>query len=134
MTDISIPVYSDQDLSPRAMDVIRAVVDDAYPEHKITFNGWTGNRMQKVLVLGRAPDGGWENVEFVYTYSIAQIMSKANAASVLASALRQFIETPDPIEFNSTPVLWRGYDISNHTHRTRLLSPSCGPPCAVPAH
>jgi DNA polymerase I-like protein with 3'-5' exonuclease and polymerase domains len=98
MTDILIPVYSDQDLTPRAVEVLRAIVDDAYPEHKISFQQWVGVE-GKVLAFGKGPEHNY-GCEVIFTYSVAQIMSKANAASVLKAALRQFIEEPEPIPFD----------------------------------
>lgn len=95
---ITIPVYSEQALSPRASEVIRAIVDSTYPEHEIKFRQWTGE-FGKVLIFGRVPEGKYKNVEFIRTYSIAQVMSKANAASVIGAALRRFITEPDPIPF-----------------------------------
>jgi len=110
MSNITIPVYSEQDLSPRAVEVLRAIVDDAYPEHQIKFKQWNGSRVQgKVLVFGSGPEGTHNQAEFVFTYSVAQIMSKANAASVLKAALRQFIEEPEPIPFGhpqGAPFVW----------------------------
>jgi hypothetical protein len=100
VTDILVPVYSDQDLTPRAVEVLRAIVDDAYPEHKITFCDWKRYRStkRKLLVFGKAPEDAtsWQPI---FTYSVAQIMSKANAASVLKASLRQFIEEPEPVPF-----------------------------------
>jgi DNA polymerase I-like protein with 3'-5' exonuclease and polymerase domains len=110
MTDILIPVYADQDLTPRSVEVLRAIVDAAFPEHHIIFKTWNGSRVTgKVLVFGKGPEGGHNQAEFVYTYSVAQIMSKANAASVIKAALRQFIEEPEPVPFDkpiSAPYAW----------------------------
>jgi len=97
---ITIPVYSEQDLTPRAMEVIRAIVDSSFPEHTIKFKASIYDFNNKVLIFGKPPVGKIAGrTEFVYTYSIAQIMSKANAASVLAAGIRQFISEPDPIPF-----------------------------------
>lgn len=98
--NITIPVHSDQDLSPRAAEVIRAITDDAFPEHIIKFVQWNNLDLDaKVLVMGRAPEGKYQGITWVHTYSVAQIMSKANAASVFKAALRQFLEEPEPIPF-----------------------------------
>jgi hypothetical protein len=100
MTDILIPVYSDQDLTPRSLEVLRAIVDDAYPEHHIRFNLWNGSRkVPQLLVFGKAPETTISDMGLVFTYSVAQIMSKANAASVLKASLRQFIEEAEPVPF-----------------------------------
>lgn len=96
---IVIPVYSEQELSPRAAEVLRAVTDEAYPEHNISYCEWSDLDRQ-VLVFGKAPENhGGSGIQWVYTYSIAQMMTKANAASVIKAALRQFIEEPEKIPF-----------------------------------
>jgi len=98
--NITIPVYSEQELTPRAAEVLRAIVDDAYPEHTIKFKPFDEFFDLEVLVFGKVSEFFPTNeLKIVYTYSIAQMMSKANAASVIKSALRQFIEAPDPIPF-----------------------------------
>lgn len=102
---ITIPVYSEQELSPRAVEVIRAITNSAYPEHEISFCTFVyqaGRR--KALVFGRAPDFPFKDMEYIYTYSVAQIMTKANAASALKAALRFFIDEPEPIPFDSIKV------------------------------
>jgi DNA polymerase I-like protein with 3'-5' exonuclease and polymerase domains len=109
--NITIPVYSEQALSPRAVDVIRSIVNDAYPDHTIKFVEHAYGYTEKVLVFGKAPVGTNTGAEFVYTYSIAQIMTKANAASVLTAAIRQFVEEPDPIPFRQPLVTYSPSDI-----------------------
>jgi DNA polymerase I-like protein with 3'-5' exonuclease and polymerase domains len=74
------------------MEVIRAIVDSSFPDHEIKFrerNAWD----QFVLVFGRAPEDAGHS-QLIYTYSIAQLMSKANAASVLTAGIQQFITEP----------------------------------------
>jgi DNA polymerase I-like protein with 3'-5' exonuclease and polymerase domains len=97
--NIVIPVYSEQELSPRSMEVLRGIVDDSYPGHVIKFQQ-SNSSDNKVLVFGKAPQVvPAHGVRYVYTYSIAQMMTKANAASVIKAALRQFIEEPEPVPF-----------------------------------
>lgn len=95
-------------------------MNDAYPQHDISFRPARLGSDLRILVFGRGPDHRTYNGSFVFTYSIAQIMSKANAASVLAAALRQFVMEPDPIPF--TEPQWsfnagnvRGMDFSKPT-------------------
>jgi hypothetical protein len=94
-----------RDLTPRAIEVIRAVMDDSFPEHTIKFTPWN-KRFRPVeydgavLVFGRAPEGAViSGVRYVYTYSIAQVMSKSNAASVLKAAVQQVIQQQEPVPF-----------------------------------
>lgn len=96
--NITVPVYSEQALSPRAAEVLRAIVDATYPEHTVKFRPYTMND-RKVLVFGSITQVPLTGREFIRTYSIAQIMSKANAASVIGAALRRFITEPEPVPF-----------------------------------
>lgn len=106
---ITIPVYSEQELTPRASQVIRAIVDEFYPGQDIKFKPW-GRVERRVLVFGAAPADS-TGVELVYTYSIAQIMSKANAGTVLAAGIRQFLTEPEPIPFKEPVRVWNFEDI-----------------------
>ena len=105
--EITIPVYSKQDLSPRASEVIRAIVDSEYPQHKIKFRLYRPGYDTKVIVFGKAPDEiNKLGVEYIYTYSVAQLMVKPNSGSVLGSALRQYLKEPEPIPFDSPLPTW----------------------------
>lgn len=97
MGTYTINVYSEQSISEQSGDVIRAIVDAAFPDHTIKFQDADKYHPCKVLVFGKPPQ--WLAHEYIFTYSIAQIMTKANAASVLAAGIRQFIEEPEPIPF-----------------------------------
>lgn len=101
MTKHTIPVMSGQQLTPRAVEVIRAVVDSSFPEHEIKFTKATPSH-PKVLVFGNVPEGtsGLAR-DFVYTYSVAQIMTKANAASVLKAGIQQMITEAETAPFSS---------------------------------
>jgi hypothetical protein len=84
-------IYSEQELTPRAADVISQIKKE---------NGWDDVKfipyqanigVKRVLVFGRAlPENALGDVEFVHTYSVAQIMSKANAITVLGAALQMY--------------------------------------------
>lgn len=112
----TIPVYSEQDLTPRAMEVIRAVMDDSFPEHTIKFTPWDKARRPveydgAVLIFGRAPEGAViSGTRYVYTYSVAQVMAKSNVASVLKAAVQQVIQRQEPVPFDrpmwTTDVEW----------------------------
>ena len=86
-------IYSEQELTLRAIEVIKSIKkENGYDDVKfldVNVHGKPSNG--KVLVFGsRAPEGVWEGVEFIHTYSIAQIMAKANAATVLTSSLQLY--------------------------------------------
>lgn len=92
--EIVIPVYSEQDLVPRASEIIRAVADAEFPEHDIKFRPYGAND-KKILVFGsRGPFGLGDGRDYIYTYSISQVLSKANTGSVLKAAFQQFITEP----------------------------------------
>ena len=103
MVDRVCWVYSDQELTLRAIEVIRDIKkENNYEDVKfldVTVHG-KPSPGSKVLVFGsRAPEGVWEGVEFIHTYSVAQIMAKANAVTVLTSSLQLYFngvhEVPD---------------------------------------
>lgn len=99
-TKIKVLCYSEQDLTPKAQSTIREIVNDGFPDHDVRFGDYYLTDEYPVLVFGnRGPTNFLRGTKFVYTYSIAQIMTKANAATVLRSAIRQFIEEPEPIPF-----------------------------------
>lgn len=108
--NITVPVYSEQELSPRAAEVIRKIADDMFPEYTIKFRLYN-EYDQRVLVFGRAPSGV-QGIEFVYTYSIAQVMSKPNAATVLAAGIRQFIAKPVMPDFQPVGTLYFGPEMA----------------------
>lgn len=110
---IVIPVYSEQALTPRASEVIRGIVDNAYPEHTIKFQHYALLPIGKTLVFGsKGPSGNRMWREFVHTYSIAQIMAKPNAATVLASAVRQFVQEPEKVPFEAPIYMYSAHSIS----------------------
>lgn len=85
-------VYSEQELTPRAADVISQIKkENDWDDVKFVQSEVSGRKAKRVLVFGsKAPDGIWDGVEFVHTYSIAQMMSKANAITVLGAALQMY--------------------------------------------
>lgn len=103
--EIVIPVYSDQEVYPKMRDIIKGIVKERFPDKNISFVSYRPNVNKEVLVFGKVIDSGFipKNTKVVYTYSIAQMVTKANAATVLAAAVRQFIEEPERIPF-VTPV------------------------------
>lgn len=92
MVTRKISVYSEQALTPRAAQVISAI-KQSYGYEEVEFVPWVGIRSKAindtVLVFGnKLPDGAPRGVNYIHTYSIAQIMSKANAATALSSGIR----------------------------------------------
>lgn len=104
----TVPIYSEQPLTADAEKIINEVLSE-FPKGALefrdvsaimqgkppyTFPGavWTGST-RRVLVFGSTAKFGvqfsypWE---LVHTYSMAQIVTKANAVSVLRAALNQF--------------------------------------------
>lgn len=114
-------IYSEQELTPRAAEVISQIKrENGYED--VLFRDATNRTLPpgtKVLVFGsKAPEGVWSGVEFIHTYSIAQIMGKANAVTVLVSALQLYFngkhEVPEGVRpmFSAsvTPLTYWDYD------------------------
>lgn len=106
-------IYSEQELTLRAIEVIKSIKkENGYDDIKfldVNVHGKPSNG--KVLVFGsRAPEGVWEGIEFIHTYSVAQIMAKANAVTVLTSSLQLYFEgvheVPERLEpsYSDNPV------------------------------
>jgi DNA polymerase I - 3''-5'' exonuclease and polymerase domains len=91
MAKITVPVYSEQAMTADAQKIIAQVVAE-FPPNTFEFveigqGNVSGN---SVLVFGKMSPGPGIVAPLIYTYSIAQMCTKANAASVLKSALNQF--------------------------------------------
>lgn len=107
-----IPIYSEQELLPRHAEVIQAILKDRFEKGSVKLVEAIEGVHKKVLVCGKAPN--WKNTEFVYTYSLAQILSKSNAATVLEAGIKQFLEPPEVPEFPP------GWDAENGTEDNLL--------------
>lgn len=94
---VEIPVYSEQALTPRAGQVIRGILDDGFGKDQVKFRRAQFGSDKRIMVFGKAPNV--TDTAFVFTYSVAQLMSKANAASVLRAGVRQFLSEPETIPF-----------------------------------
>jgi len=93
-------VYSAHELSPRAFEVLKTIKDESgYAD--IKFQPVVeGMRYAdtKILVFGsQKPDIYGVGVEYIHTYSIPQMMSKANALTVVSSALDLHFGEPSPM-------------------------------------
>lgn len=113
---IDVPVYSDQELTPEAAEVINAVINSEFP--KGTFNLYPADIRftsgEPALVFGKLPIDAHPGTQYIHTYSIAQIMSKPNAASALVAALQQFGGTPINV-YNGTPIrIYSPVSIANY--------------------
>src|SRR5690349_6087374 len=84
-------IYSEQELTPRAAETISKIKsENGWDDVKfVPYQGHIG--VKKVLVFGRKlPENAMGDVEYIHTYSVAQIMSKANAITVLDAALGMY--------------------------------------------
>lgn len=96
---ITIPVYSEQELSPRAAEVIRKILDDSFGAGIVRFREATSDD-ELILVFGnKTPNCTPYGRKYIFTYSVAQIMTKPNAASVLTAGVKQCMSEPEPIPF-----------------------------------
>lgn len=103
MTFEKIWLYSEDDVTPKVVETVRGIIADRFPGRDIRFAQYVPGDHQYtdvVLVLGKVTDKGAipETVRVEYTYSIPQLMTKANAATVFESAVRRVLrqeEKPD---------------------------------------
>ena len=89
---IAIPVYSEQPMTADAYKIIQAVLEE-YPPNTFDFVEVDPGSMVvgiRVLVFGTIKDPNTSIDMPVFTYSLAQIVTKANAVSVLKASLNQF--------------------------------------------
>lgn len=101
-------MYSEQSLTPRAAEVIRGILDaNGYSD--VRFKDASANGVGKdrtILVFGnQLPNGIWDGVKFITTYSLAQIMAKANSSTVLCAALRLYFGEAHVIPKHLGPLL-----------------------------
>jgi len=92
-------IYSEQEPTPRAIEVLKNIKEaNGYDDVKFVELKPSDASPRRVLVFGsRAPERAVFDNEYIYTYSIAQIMAKANAATVLTSSLQLYfngVHTP----------------------------------------
>ena len=88
-------VYSEQELTPRAFDVLQTIKNESgFGDVRFQewYPGYSG--ADKVLVFGNMTAPGRYNTEFVHTYSIAQMMSKPNAMTVISTSLKLYFSEP----------------------------------------
>lgn len=101
-SEILIPLYTEQEVYPKTKDIIKGIVKEGFPDYDIRFLTASPVVDRKVLVLGKITKDGWpKDVEYVHTYSVAQILTKANAATVLCAGVRRFVQEPEKIPFLS---------------------------------
>jgi DNA polymerase I-like protein with 3'-5' exonuclease and polymerase domains len=91
---IKVLIYSEQPLNRDAYEIVEQVLQD-YPPNTFVFtdvtaiaNGAINNAGtgQNMIILGSCP---FKFTKAIRTYSVAQLCTKANAASVLKAALNQ---------------------------------------------
>lgn len=93
-------VYSDQELTPRAFEVLKGIKEAAgYGQATfvpVDHGAQVSNN--KILVFGSAvPELRGMGNEFIHTYSIAQMMSKANAYTAISTAMHMYADATTPL-------------------------------------
>lgn len=97
-----VPVYCEDMVTPKVREVIQEILDDRFGEGTTQFR--VANRHdQSVLVLGKVtvPGAIGTDVRVEYTYSVAQLMTKANAATVLEMGVRRVLGRWDAPRFRT---------------------------------
>lgn len=81
-----IYVYSEQDISPRFLEVLKGI-KDAHGISQILLAHTWAPKHAPVVVFGKVTDPKFKHQNLVYTYSPAQVLTKANASTVVGTAL-----------------------------------------------
>lgn len=101
-----VHVYSEQALTPRAIEVLRTIkAENGFQD--VTFIPYMGQRgTGNVLVFGnKVPEDAPGSVKFIHTYSIAQMMSKPNAMTVITAALRLYFGEAHEVPLGVRPTM-----------------------------
>lgn len=95
MTTRTVWVYSEQELTPRAFDVLKTIKATSGFDD-VSFQPYQANiGVKKVLCFGnQAPADVPYGVELIHTYSIAQMMGKPNALTVITASLKLYFGEP----------------------------------------
>ena len=93
-------VYTEQDVSPRFLEVIRNIKSDFNIKASIMpISPVDANRLHPtvpVVVFGKVTDPEYKHTNNIFTYSVPQALTKANAPTVIGTALRRAAgELPD---------------------------------------
>lgn len=87
----TIYCYSEQALSPRAADTLKEIIAQVFPGENITLAPHTSVKTgEAILVFGNSLPEGFTG-DAVFTYSIAQMMSKPNAGTVVGEAMLNYV-------------------------------------------
>lgn len=97
----TIYVETDQEVTDRVREVLATIIDEAYPDvdtrpQLIPVTGASYD-YERILVFGKVSerfDPAKSQGELVHTYSFAQLLTKANAASVLLAAIQNMLRGP----------------------------------------
>lgn len=88
-------VYTEQTTSPRFFEAIKAIKEDAELQDVILQPITAGAPLSsddKVVVFGKITDTNYTHVNNIFTYSPAQVLTKANAVTVVSSALKRALD------------------------------------------
>ena len=117
---IQVPVYSEQPLTPASMQVLNGIIDSEWPKNTFDFVDASAyvrpGSLPKVLVFGSVTGNNYvpTGAQLIYTYSIAQMMTKPNAASVIIAALQQFVQAPRYSPIGVVPLQANAGDIRRY--------------------
>lgn len=95
-------IYTEDDVTPKVVDTIKGIIADKFPGEDIRFKGYdpaTDYDAEAVLVLGKITNTDYmpTKTRLEFTYSIPQIMTKANAATVLAAGVQRTLRKTEPV-------------------------------------
>lgn len=116
-----IYVYAEQDTSPRFFEVLKAIKD----AHGVTatmlpYNFVRGD--EPVLVFGKVTDPAFMHHNVIYTYSPAQVLTKANASTVVGSALLRASGKLPEVPQEPTYSTWYGSEAHSNLYNSSLMN------------
>ena len=90
---MTVYVYTEQETSPRFFDAIKAIkADTGISDSIVPVNARNVDFMaadKPVVVFGKVEDPEYQHMNNIYTYSPAQTLTKANAVTVVGTALKR---------------------------------------------
>lgn len=116
----TVYVYTEQEISPRFLQVIKAITD--FPGlHNVSLQPLEAKNTvaippgTPIVVFGNITNAKYNHTNNIYTYSPAQVLTKANAATVVGAALlRATGRVPDMLHAPLNGIHVVHYDAPNY--------------------
>lgn len=116
-----IYVYSEQDISPRFLEVLKGI-KDAHGISQIIMPHTWALKSEPVVVFGKVTDPEFKHQNLVYTYSPAQVLTKANASTVVGTALLRATGSLPEVPQEPKYITWYGSEGYSDTYNSDLMN------------